>query len=73
MDNAFLRNFLKAREAMTAEASKPKAKGSSDKVIKLEEPEKGVSLMTIIEDCPPKAKVLEYLRRRIEEIEAEED
>ncbi len=64
--NKFLQNFLKAREAMTASDAKPSAKASS-------KPESAkISLITIIEDCPPKSKVLEYLRQRIEELEEDE-
>jgi hypothetical protein len=73
MDNSFLRSFLKAREAM-ASGSETKRKGDPDKVIIREEKsDKGITLMSIIEECPPKAKILEYLRKRIEEIEAEDE
>jgi hypothetical protein len=64
--NKFLQNFLKSREAMTASDAKSSKKTSSA-------PEKGkITLITIVEDCPPKSKVLEYLRQRIEELEEDE-
>jgi hypothetical protein len=67
MDNRFLNNFLKGRQALANDmqsASKP----SKDTPAK-----KGISMSTIIEDKPPKSKVLEYFRNRIEEIEDSED
>jgi hypothetical protein len=67
MDNRFLNNFLKGRQALANDmesASKPK----NDTPAK-----KGMSIATIIEDKPPKSKVLEYFRKRIEEIEDSED
>lgn len=71
MDNAFLRNFLKAREAQTSEKKKSP---DTDKVIAGSgESKKGITLLTIIEDTPPKSKVLEYLRHRIDELEADDD
>jgi hypothetical protein len=70
MDNAFLRSFLKARETMTSEKKKS---ADTDKVIVGEEKKGGITMMTIIEDCPPKSKVLEYFRKRIEELEADDD
>jgi hypothetical protein len=77
MDNGFLRSFLKARAAMntSAPAPTPKAsKGASESTIPLggDEPS-GITLATIIEESPPKAKVLEFLRKRILELEADDD
>jgi hypothetical protein len=41
-----------------------------NKGTKEEKPRKTtVSVATIIEDCPPKSVVLEYFRKRIEELE----
>ena len=71
MDNSFLRNFIKARN--TTQASGTKKTGDPDKVIPLEKQETKISINTIIEDCPPKAKVMEYLRHRIEELEEDSD
>lgn len=71
MDNTFLANFLRSRQALTSEKKKP---ADTDKVIAgKEEVKGGITLMTIIEDCPPKSKVLEYLRHRIDELEADDD
>lgn len=67
MDNRFLNNFLKSRQALANDmqsASKPKKDTPAPK---------GMSMATIIEDKPPKSKVLEYFRKRIEEIEDSED
>jgi hypothetical protein len=67
MDNRFLNNFLKSRQALANDmesASKPKSTTPA---------KKGISISTIIEDKPPKSKVLEYFRKRIEEIEDSED
>lgn len=65
--NKFLQQFLKAREAMTASEAKSSAKPGSAKPATAK-----ITLLTIVEDCPPKSKVLEYLRQRIEELEDEE-
>ncbi len=65
-DNQFLASFLKARMALMNESG-PSKKGDTVK-----EDKKVMSLSTIIEDCPPKAKVLEYLRMRIEELEEDD-
>jgi hypothetical protein len=77
MDNGFLRNFLKARAAMNTSAPVPAAKaskGASESTISLEADEpSGITLATIIEESPPKAKVLEFLRKRILELEADDD
>jgi hypothetical protein len=74
MDNGFLRSFLKARASMNTSGSSAPAKGSSGSTIPLmEEEHKGITLITIIEESPPKAKVLEYLRSRIMELEADDD
>ena len=70
MDNSFLRNFIKVRNIAQ---SGEKKKGDPDKVIPLEKQETKISINTIIEDCPPKAKVMEYLRHRIEELEEDSD
>lgn len=75
MDNGFLRSFLKARAAMNTSAPAPAAKkGASESTIPLggDEPS-GITLATIIEESPPKAKVLEFLRKRILELEADDD
>lgn len=70
MDNAFLRNFLKARNTTQSGVKKT---GDSTSTIPLEKQETKISINTIIEDCPSKAKVLEYLRHRIEELEEDSD
>jgi hypothetical protein len=62
MDNRFLSNFLKMRSSLANDsASKPSRADAPRKT--------AVSINTIIEDKPPKSKVLEYFRKRIEEIE----
>ena len=64
MDNRFLNQFLKGRQALANDmesASKPKHDAPAS--------HKGITMATIIEDCPPKSKVLEYFRKRIEELE----
>jgi hypothetical protein len=67
MDNRFLNQFLKSRMTLAnnmASESKPsKSKPVSNRI----------SVATIIEDKPPKSKVLEYFRNRIEEIEDSEE
>lgn len=73
MDNAFLRNFLKAREAQTTSEKKKSADSDKTTIGLPESASGGITLATIIEDCPPKSKVLEYLRRRIDELEADDD
>lgn len=64
MDNRFLNQFLKGRMALANDVDK------GNKGTKEEKPRKTtVSVATIIEDCPPKSVVLEYFRKRIEELE----
>jgi len=63
MDNRFLNQFLKGRQALANDmqsASKPKKDTPAPK---------GVSMATIIEDKPSKSVVLDYFRKRIEELE----
>ena len=69
MDNMFLKNFMKMRNAQDA-SSKPKKEVPSS-LIDMEEVT-GPSYMKIIEEKPPKPVVLEYLRKRIEELEEED-
>jgi len=64
MDNAFLTSFLKARQSMLVDTGKK----SSEK----KPAEATVTLQTIVDDCPGKAKVLEYLKQRIAELEEDE-
>ena len=75
MDNSFLRNFIKARNTTQASGDKKKTSDSlsSTSTIPLEKQETKISINTIIEDCPSKAKVMEYLRHRIEELEEDSD
>jgi hypothetical protein len=64
MDNRFLNNFLKGRQSLANDmesASKPSKAGKPPKTT--------ISVATIIEDKPPKSKVMEYFRKRIEELE----
>ena len=62
MDNRFLNSFLKMRSSLANDsASKPSTADAPRKA--------GITINTIIEDKPPKSKVLEYFRKRIEEIE----
>ena len=75
MDNAFLRHFLQGRQALATASDRDKKKsGGSESTIPIakEEQKKGVTYASIIEDCPPKAKVLEYIRGRIEELEEDD-
>ena len=63
-DNRFLMHFLEMRTKMgTAEA-----KGTKSSVTKMADPEI-ITMQTIIDEKPPKAKVLEYFKKRIEELE----
>jgi len=64
MDNAFLASFLKARAALANDVASSKSKTTPDKPRKIT-----MTMASIIEECPPKSKVLEYLRKRIEEME----
>ena len=64
MDNRFLNQFLKGRQALANDmesASKPKKDTPA--------PKTKTSMATIIEDCPAKSVVLDYFRKRIEELE----
>ncbi len=62
MDNRFLNNFLKSRQALANDvASTPKTKEKPANT--------SMSVATIIEELPPKSKVLEYFRKRIEQLE----
>jgi len=63
-DNRFLMNFLQMRTKLgTGEEVKLKSS-----IAKMPEPEM-ITMATIIEEKPPKAKVLEYFKKRIEELE----
>ena len=63
-DNRFLMHFLEMRTKLGT----PEAKGTKSSVTKMAEPEI-ITLQTIIDEKPPKAKVLEYFKKRIEELE----
>lgn len=63
MDNAFLASFLKARQTMLVDTGKK---------VESKPAAATVTLQTIVDDCPPKAKVLEYLRQRIAELEEDD-
>jgi hypothetical protein len=64
MDNRFLNQFLKGRMALANDVEK------GNKHTAPEPPRKTTtSIATIIEDCPAKSVVLDYFRKRIEELE----
>jgi hypothetical protein len=63
MDNAFLASFLKARQSMLVDTGKKTESKPATAT---------VTLQTIVDDCPGKAKVLEYLKQRIAELEEDE-
>jgi hypothetical protein len=65
-DNMFLKNFMKMRTA-----SAPPKKEVPANLIDMEEIT-GPSYWTIIEEKPAKSVVLEYLRKRISELEEED-
>ena len=65
-DNMFLKNFMKMRTATA-----PIKKEVPANLIDMEEIT-GPSYWTIIEEKPAKSVVLEYLRKRIAELEDEE-
>lgn len=62
-DNRFLMHFLEMRSKMGKEEGTTKSS-----VAKMAEPEM-ITMQTIVEEKPPKAKVLEYFKKRIEEME----
>lgn len=65
-DNRFLMNFLQMRTKLgTGEET---GGGMKSSIAKMPEPEV-ITMATIIEEKPPKAKVLEYFKKRIEEME----
>lgn len=66
MDNAFLASFLKARQTMLVDT------GNTSKKVESKPAAATITLQTIVDDCPPKAKVLEYLRQRIAELEEDD-
>ena len=63
-DNRFLMHFLEMRSKM----GKEEVKGTKSSVTKMPEPEI-ITMQTIIEEKPPKSKVLEYFKKRIEALE----
>lgn len=67
MDNRFLNQFLKGRMALANDVEKGN-KGTSHTAPDPSRKTK-TSMATIIEDCPAKSVVLEYFRKRIEELE----
>lgn len=62
MDNRFLANFLKGRQALANDVASKPSKASTP-------PKTTISVATIIEDKPPKSKVMEYFRQRIAALE----
>jgi hypothetical protein len=67
-DNMFLKNFMKMRTATAPPAGKKEVPAN---LIDMEEIT-GPTYMTIIEEKPAKSVVLEYLRKRITELEDED-
>lgn len=69
-DNRFLMHFLEMRSKIgTGDGgTASRSSGTKSSVAKMAEPEI-ITLATIIEEKPPKAKVLEYFKKRIEELE----
>ena len=63
MDNRFLSNFLKGRQTLANNME------SASKPSKSEPVKNRITMATIIEDKPAKSKVLEYFRKRIQEME----
>jgi hypothetical protein len=53
---------------MRSKMGKEEVKGTKSSVTKMPEPEI-ITMQTIIEEKPPKSKVLEYFKKRIEELE----
>ena len=70
--NRFLMQFMKShKDAMSASPTEPVVpKAKADKSEKT--PKSQVSYRSIIEEKPPKADVVEYFRKRIEELTEEE-
>ena len=66
-DNRFLMHFLEMRSKMGGK-EEGGGKGTKSSVAKMAEPEL-VTMQTIVEEKPPKSKVLEYFKKRIEELE----
>ena len=66
--NRFLMQFMKShQQAMSAKPNEPVIpKAKADKSEKT--PKSQVSYKSIIEEKPPKADVVEYFRKRIEEL-----
>ena len=64
-DNRFLMHFLEMRSKI---GTGEKSGSTKSSVAKMAEPEI-ITLATIIEEKPPKSKVLEYFKKRIEEME----
>lgn len=62
MENRFLADFLKSRKALANDSMATPSKPSKA-------PTNTTSMATIIESKPPKSKVMEYFRKRIEELE----
>ena len=70
MENKFLLNFINMRKKLNAS---PAAVETMTLAKRPSEVPAGSTYASIIEDKPPKADVLEYLRKRIEEcVEMEE-
>jgi hypothetical protein len=72
MNNPFLRDFIKMRQGL-AENAKAKDKKGIKPLNSLPDVEKTVSLKYLIEEKPSEKVVKEYFKKRIEELETEED
>ena len=74
MQNAFLRDFMKMRSSLHTiqEKSKPVPTFPSSRINRAENLT-NITLATIIEKKLPQKDVLEYFRKRTEELEAEKE
>jgi hypothetical protein len=64
MDNQFLRAFINMRKGLAHTESQKKTIKKADHIR-----DGNITLQTIIDDKPPNKDVIEYLRRRVEEIQ----
>lgn len=72
MNNQFLRDFIKMRQNLVT-TSAPVTKKSSKDLRSLPDTDNAVSLKSLIDDKPSDKVVKEYFKRRISELETEED
>ena len=69
MENPFLKNFIRMRQNLhKAESTGNQSVGANKKKVSNDVPTDSISLSTIIEEKPKDSVVIEYFKRRCEQL-----